>query len=76
MDDESLQDKRYFDYILVVVNLAPFLLPVLQQILATRAAKSLKVKFMDMSVVKAVAAQLLSFLGYEEAVEIADKAVR
>mmetsp|Transcript_107 Transcript_107/g.236 ORF Transcript_107/g.236 Transcript_107/m.236 type:complete len:82 (+) Transcript_107:663-908(+) len=42
MDDESLQDKKYFDFMLVVVNLAPFLLPVIQQILRTQTAKDLK----------------------------------
>jgi len=70
MDNESLQDKRYFDCILVVVNLAPFLIPVLQQVVRTEAAKGLKNRLMRRGVVKAVVLQALDFLGYGEVGEI------
>ena len=43
MDSESLQDRGYFDVILVTVNLTPLLLPVIQQLAILKKLKSVQV---------------------------------
>ncbi|GMH95673.1 hypothetical protein TrST_g6410 [Triparma strigata] len=43
MDGESLQDRGYFDVILVGVNLTPLLLPLIQQLAIVKKFKSVQV---------------------------------
>lgn len=43
MDGESLQDRSYFDVILVGVNLTPLLLPLIQQLAIVKKFKSVQV---------------------------------
>lgn len=43
MDNESLQNRGYFDAILVVVNLTPILLPVIQQVAIVKNLKRVEV---------------------------------
>eukprot|EP00519_Triparma_laevis_P014568 CAMPEP_0182491466 /NCGR_PEP_ID=MMETSP1321-20130603/897_1 /TAXON_ID=91990 /ORGANISM="Bolidomonas sp., Strain RCC1657" /LENGTH=380 /DNA_ID=CAMNT_0024693747 /DNA_START=66 /DNA_END=1205 /DNA_ORIENTATION=- len=43
MDGESLQDRGYFDVILVIVNLTPLLLPVIQQLAILRKLRSVQI---------------------------------
>ncbi|GMH54032.1 hypothetical protein TrST_g5735 [Triparma strigata] len=43
MDSESLQDRSYFDVILVIVNLTPLLLPLIQHLAIVKNFKSVQV---------------------------------
>ncbi|GMI11479.1 hypothetical protein TrLO_g5191 [Triparma laevis f. longispina] len=54
VDNESLQDKTFFDFMMVMVNFVPILIPVLQQL----------------AIVKSVIVQTSAFFGYGEVAEL------
>ena len=59
MDNESLQDKAYFDFMMVVVNFMPILIPVLQQLAIVKRMKSVPV-------LKTIITQISAYFGREE----------
>ena len=63
MDNESLQDRAYFDFMMVVVNFMPILIPVLQQLAIVKRMKSVPV-------LKTVIVQTSAFFGYGEVAEL------
>ena len=62
MDNESLQDRAYFDFMMVVVNMMPIIIPVAQQLGIVKRMKSVPV-------IKAAVASLSTLFGYEEAAD-------
>ncbi|GMH70102.1 hypothetical protein TrLO_g7545 [Triparma laevis f. longispina] len=57
IDSESLQDRGYFDAILVGVNLTPLLLPVIQQLAIVK-------KFESVQVLSTMVSQVGAYLGF------------